>query len=208
MEDILEVYALPPEEEGDVVLVCMDEQPVQLLEGRYEAIEMKPGSPKKEDFQYIRKGVCSIFMFTAPHLGWRHVDALEHRTKVDWAHQIDYLVNTVFADKRKIRLVLDNLNVHTLGAFYEAFDPVKARAIVERLELHFTPKHGSWLNVAEIELAAMTRQCLSRRIGDLGVLRGELFAWEVSRNANSKTVNWHFTTENARGKLRFLYPKI
>jgi hypothetical protein len=206
MEDVLEVYARPPEE--NIVLVCMDEQPVQLTEGRYEAIEMKPGRPKKEDFQYIRNGTCSIFMFTAPHLGWRHVDAQEHRTKVDWAHQIDYLVNVVFSDKQKILLVLDNLNIHTLGALYEAFDPVKARSIAERLELHFTPMHGSWLNIAEIELAALSVQCLSRRVGDLGVLRGELSLWESSRNVVSKTVNWHFTTENARGKLRFLYPKI
>jgi hypothetical protein len=134
----------------------MDEQPVQLTEGRYEAIEMKPGRPKKEDFQYVRNGTCSIFMFTAPHLGWRHVDAQEHRTKVDWASQIDYLVNVVFSDKQKILLVLDNLNIHTLGALYEAFDPVKARSIVERLELHFTPRYGSWLNIAEIELAALS----------------------------------------------------
>jgi hypothetical protein len=136
------------------------------------------------------------------------VDAREHRTKVDWAHQIDYLVNIVFADKRKILLVLDNLNTHSLGALYEAFEPEKARSIVERLELHFTPKHGSWLNIAEIELAAMSKQCLSRRIGDLEFLRGELSLWEVSRNAGSKTVNWHFTTKNARGKLKFLYHKI
>jgi hypothetical protein len=206
MEDILDVYALPIDE--DIPLVCMDEQPVQLLKDRYEAIEMKPGSVKKEDFQYVRNGVCSIFMFSAPHLGWRHVDACERRTKVDWAHQIDYLVNTVFAGKKKVRLVLDNLNTHGLGSLYEAFSPVKARSIAERLELHFTPKHGSWLNIAEIELAALSVQCLSRRVGDLEVLRDELALWEVSRNTNSKTVNWHFTTENARGKLRFLYPKI
>ena len=206
MEDILDVYALPRDD--DVPLVCMDEQPVQLLKDRYEAIEMKSGSPKKEDFQYIRNGTCSIFMFTAPHLGWRHVDAMERRTKVDWASQVDYLVNVIFPDKRKIRLVLDNLNTHGLGSLYEAFDAVKARSIAERLELHFTPKHGSWLNIAEIELAALSVQCLSRRIGDLSFLRGELSLWEVSRNNNSKTVNWHFTTENARGKLRFLYPKI
>jgi hypothetical protein len=118
------------------------------------------------------------------------------------------LVNVVFSDKQKILLVLDNLNIHTLGALYEAFDPVKARSIAERLELHFTPRHGSWLNIAEIELAALSVQCLGRRVGDLGVLRGELSLWESSRNAVSKTVNWHFTTENARGKLRFLYPKI
>jgi len=146
MEDVLEVYTRPPEE--NIVLVCMDEQPVQLTEGRYEAIEMKPGRPKKEDFQYIRNGTCSIFMFTAPHLGWRHVDAQEHRTKVDWAHQIDYLVNVVFSDKQKILLALANLYVHTLGVLYEAFDPVKARSIAERLELHFTPRYSSWLNIA------------------------------------------------------------
>jgi hypothetical protein len=139
-----------------------------LLKDHYEAVELKLGSPKQEDFQYIRKGTCSIFMFSAPHLGWRHVDALEHRTKVDWAHQVDYLVNTIFADKRKIRLVLDKLSTHGLGSLYEAFSPAKARFIAERLELYFTPKHGSWLNIVEIELAALSVQCLSRRVDDWG----------------------------------------
>jgi len=206
MEDILEVYTLDRDE--NIPLVCMDEQPVQLLGNRYQTISMKPGSPEKEDYQYTRNGTCAIFMFTAPLEGWRHVDAQEHRTKLDWAHQIDYLVNGIFSDKQKIRLVLDNLNTHTLGSLYEAFDPEKARAIAKRLEIHYTPKHGSWLNIAEIELSALTKQCLTRRISELHVLRNEIAAWELSRNQASKTVNWHFTTNDARGKLKFLYPNI
>jgi len=206
MEDILAVYALPFDE--DIPLVCMDEQPVQLLKDRYEGVPMKSGSAQKEDYQYIRKGTCSIFMFTAPLLGYRHVDAQEHRTKIDYAHQIDYFVNVIFPDKKKFRLVQDNLNTHTLGALYEAFPPEKARSIAERLEFHFTPKHGSWLNIAEIELSALTKQCLNRRIGDLEVLRTEIGAWEKTRNDSQKSVDWHFTTDDARGKLKSLYPKV
>jgi hypothetical protein len=206
MEDILAVYALPYDE--NIPLVCMDEQPVQLLKDRYEGIPMKPGSVKKEDFQYIRNGTCSIFMFTAPLESWRHVDAQEHRTKIDYAHQIDYLVNTIYADKDKIRLVQDNLNTHTTGALYEAFPAEKARAIAEKLEIHYTPKHGSWLNIAEIELSALTRQCLNRRMGDLETLKREISAWETNRNLKTKSVDWHFTTDDARGRLKSLYPKI
>jgi hypothetical protein len=206
MEDILAVYAIPYDE--NIPLVCMDEQPVQLLKDRYESIPMKPGRVKKEDFQYIRNGTCSIFMFSAPLESWRHVDAQEHRTKIDYAHQIDCLVNTVYADKEKIRLVQDNLNTHTVGALYDAFPAEKARAIAERLEIHYTPKHGSWLNIAEIELSAMTKQCLNRRIGDLETLKKEISAWETNRNLTAKSVAWHFTTDDARGRLKSLYPKI
>jgi len=206
MEDILSVYALDPDDE--IPLVCMDEKPVQLLKDRYESAPMKPKSVKKEDFQYTRNGTCCIFMFTAPHLGYRHVDAQERRTKIDYAHQIDYLVNEIFPDKKKIRLVQDNLNTHTIGALYEAFTPEKARSIAERLEIHYTPKHGSWLNIAEIELSALTIQCLNRRIGDLDILRNEMSAWERCRNSSQKSVDWHFTTADARGKLKSLYPNI
>jgi hypothetical protein len=147
-------------------------------------------------------------MFTAPLESWRHVDAQEHRTKIDYAKQIDYLVNIVYADKQKIRLVQDNLNTHTIGALYEAFPAAKARLIAEKLEVHYTPKHGSWLNIAEIELSALTRQCLNRRMGDLETLKSEISVWETSRNANKKSVSRHFSTEDARGKLKSLYPKI
>jgi len=206
MENILAIYALPPDD--DIPLVCMDEQPVQLIEGRYETISMKEGSVKKEDYQYERCGTCNIFMFVAPHLGIRHVDVTDRRTKIDYAHQLDYLVNELFPDTPKIRLIQDNLNTHTFGSLYETFEPSKARSIAERLEFHYTPKHGSWLNIAEIELSALTLQCLDRRIGDKDILRREVMAWAAHRNEMSKTVSWHFTNEDARGKLKSLYPII
>jgi len=206
MEDILALYTLPPDD--NIPLVCMDEQPVQLLADRFEVIDMKPGSPKKVDYQYERNGTCNIFIFTAPHLGFRHIDVTERRTKIDYAHQIDHLVNEIFHDKEKIRLVQDNLNTHTLGSLYEAFAPAKARAIAEKLEIHYTPKHGSWLNIAEIELSALTTQCLCRRIGDIDSLQREVSAWVVNRNASQKAVDWHFSNEDARNRLKSLYPKI
>lgn len=206
MEDILDTYALPYDPE--IPLICMDEQPVQLLGDRYEAIEMAPGRPGKEDFQYTRNGTCSIFMFTEPLGGWRHASAKEHRTKLDWAEQIKELLEVHYPNVSKIRLVMDNLNTHTVGSLYEAFAPEVARTLAQRLEIHYTPKHGSWLNVAEIELSAMTKQCLNRRIPDLQRLNSEISAWEKSRNADQKTVDWQFTTADARGKLKSLYPKI
>jgi hypothetical protein len=206
MEDILDLYALPYNPE--IPLICMDEQPVQLLGERYEAIEMKPGSPRKEDFQYTRNGTCSIFMFTEPLGGWRHARAKEHRTKLDWASEIRELFEVLYPKSSKIRLVMDNLNTHVVGSLYEAFTPDLAHSFAQRLEIHYTPKHGSWLNVAEIELSALTKQCLNRRIQNLEKLNGEISAWEKSRNSGQKTVDWQFTTANARGKLKSLYPKM
>ena len=206
MEDILDTYALPRDPE--IPLVCMDEQPIQLLGDRYKAIEMKPGSPAKEDFQYTRNGTAAIFMFTAPLECWRHVDAQEHRTKLDWAHQIHALLTVHFPDAQKIRLVMDNLNTHVIGALYEAYPPEIARELVKRLEIHYTPKHGSWLNIAEIELSAMTKQCLDRRIDNLEEVRRQISAWELNRNSHQESVKWHFTTDKARGKLKSLYPEI
>jgi hypothetical protein len=206
MEDILDIYALPYN--PDIPLICMDEQPVQLLGDRYEAIEMKPGKPEKEDYQYTRNGICSIFMFTEPLGGWRHASAKEHRTKLDWAAEIRKLLEVHYPNVSKIRLVMDNLNTHVLGSLYEAFTPDIAHSLAQKLEIHYTPKHGSWLNVAEIELSAMTRQCLNRRISDLQKLNSEISAWEKSRNSDQKTVDWQFNTADARGKLKSLYPKI
>jgi transposase len=206
MEDILDLYALPYNPE--IPLICMDEQPVQLLGDRYETIEMKPGRPGKEDFQYVRNGTCSIFMFTEPLGGWRHVNAKEHRTKLDWAAEIRELLEVHYPNVSKIRLVMDNLNTHVIGSLYEAFRPEDAHSLARRLEIHYTPKHGSWLNVAEIELSAMTKQCLNRRIPDIEKLNKEISAWEKSRNSDQKTVDWQFTTASARGKLKSLYPKI
>ena len=206
MEDILDTYALPYD--PDIPLVCMDEQPVQLLGELYEAIEMKPGKVKKEDFQYVRNGTCSIFMFTEPHVGWRHVSAEEHRTKVDWAAQIKELLEVHYPSASKIRLVMDNLNTHSIASLYEAYPAETAHTLAKRLEIHHTPIHGSWLNIAEIELSALTLQCLNRRIGDLETLRKEIIAWEKTRNGAQKTVDWQFSTTDARGKLKSLYPKI
>ena len=204
MEDILDIYALPYDPE--IPLICMDEQPVQLLGEFIEPIEIKPGSLKKEDFQYVRNGTCAIFMFTEPLAGWRHVSAQERRTKLDWAKQIKQLLEVHYPNAKKIRLVMDNLNTHTIGSLYEAFEPEVARSLAGRLEIHYTPKHGSWLNIAEIELSALTLQCLNRRIGDLDSLRNEISAWNKLRNETAKTVDWQFTTQNARGTLKSLYP--
>jgi len=206
MEDILDTYALPYDPE--IPLICMDEQPAQLLGEYIEPIEIKPGDCKKEDFQYVRNGTCAIFMFTEPLAGWRNVNAEERRTKLDWAAQIKELLEIHYSNAKKIRLVMDNLNTHSIGSLYEAFSPDIARSLAQRLEIHYTPKHGSWLNIAEIELSALTTQCLNRRISDLGTLRKEISVWNKSRNESQKSVDWQFTANDARGKLKSLYPVI
>lgn len=206
MEDILETYALPYN--PSIPLICMDEQPCQLLGDTVEPIPMKPGKPKREDYEYIREGTCSIFVFTEPLNGWRHIEATKQRTRVDWAHQIERLLTEFYPEVERIRLVMDNLNTHTIGSLYQAFPAEKARKLAKRLEIHYTPKHGSWLNIAEIELSVVTQQCLSRRISSLDALNAQLSAWEKARNSSAKYVNWHFTTEQARGKLKSLYPKL
>jgi DDE superfamily endonuclease len=206
MEDILEVYALPYDEEYP--LVCMDEQPVQLLDQKLKPLKMTQGKVEKEDYEYIRKGSCCIFMFTEPLAGWRHVYASERRTKIDWAWKIRELLERFYPNAKCIRLVMDNLNTHNISSLYEAFEPEIALSLAKRLEIHHTPKHGSWLNVAEIELSAMTIQCLDRRIPSINALQEEISAWESQRNASQKCVDWHFTTADARIKLKSLYPKI
>ena len=206
MEDILEIYALPYDSE--IPMICMDEQPVQLLGEKLDPITMKPGKPRKEDYEYVRNGTCSIFIFTEPLAGWRHVVASERRTKKDWALQIQEVLDIHYPNAKRIRLVMDNLNTHTISSLYETFSPAKALSLAKRLELHYTPKHGSWLNIAEIELNALTKQCLDRRIADTSVLQDEISSWEVNRNAADKHVQWHFTTQKARDKLKWLYPKI
>lgn len=206
MEDVLEVYALPYDEK--IPLICMDEKPYQLLGEKLEPLPMGPGSPQKQDYEYIRNGVCSIFVFTEPLAGWRHVCAKEQRTKVDWANQIKELLEVHYPMAEKVRLVMDNLNTHTIGSLYEAFPPAQALALAKRLEIHYTPKHGSWLNIAEIELNVMTMQCLDRRIPSIVELNRHLAAWETARNHTTKHVDWHFTTQQARDKLKWLYPKL
>lgn len=206
MEDVLDVYQRPYDEKCPVV--CMDEKPFQLLGETREVIPMKPGKVKREDNEYIRNGTCSIFIFTEPLKGWRRTCVSERRTRVDWAEQIRILLEEDYPDIPKVCLVMDNLNTHTVSSLYEAFPPEKARELAKRLEIHYTPKHGSWLNVAEIELSIMERQALGRRIADISVLKLELSAWNIWRNNASKSVDWQFTTTDARIKLKRLYPVV
>jgi len=206
MEDILDLYAMARDPE--IPLVCMDEKPYQLLDNKLIPIPMKKGAVKKTDYEYERKGTCSIFMFTAPHENWRQTSVREHRTKVDWAEEIHYIMTEVFPHKEKVCFVMDNLNTHTKGSLYERYPAEIARAILKRMEFHFTPKHGSWLNIAEIELSAMERQCLTRRIPDIETLRTELKTWHTGRNSEQKTVDWQFKTPDARIKLKRLYPVL
>ena len=206
MEDILDLYQQPFNESYPVI--CMDEKPLQLLDEIRTAIPMQPGNPERQDGEYVRNGTCSIFIFTEPLAGWRHVYASERRTKVDWATQIRELLEIHYADTPKIRLVMDNLNTHSISSLYEAFPPEIARNLAKRLEIHYTPKHGSWLNIAEIELSVMTKQCLDRRIPSINLLRSELAQWECTRNKNQRGVDWQFTTETARIKLKRLYPQF
>jgi DDE superfamily endonuclease len=205
MEDVLDVYARPFD--PAVPVVCMDEKPYQLLAHARDPIPAAPGRDRKEDSEYVRCGTCSIFVWVEPLAGRRRVIARRQRTRVDWAEEVDHLLSVEYPDADKVVLVMDNLNTHTLGSLYEAFEPAKARALAERLEIHYTPKHGSWLNVAEIELSALIRQCLDRRIDDLDTLNTELAAWQAATNADQRQVNWHFTTGDARTRLRHLYPE-
>ena len=206
MEDILDLYQQPFDE--DCPVICMDEKPYQLLDEARRPIPMQPGKPAKRDSEYKRNGTCSIFLFSEPLAGWRHVAVHERRTRIDWAHEIRELLEVYYPGVYKIRLVMDNLNTHSIASLYEAFDPETARSLAKRLEIHYTPKHGSWLNIAEIELSAMTKECLGRRIPSLMELSMELREWESSRNKNQKGVDWQFTTDDARIKLKRLYPQF
>jgi hypothetical protein len=207
MEDVLEVYHRPYD--ALMPVVCMDEKPLQLLADVREGRKTAKGLPATYDNEYVRKGTCSIFLFTEPLAGWRHADAQEHRTRIDWAHQIEWLLSVKYPDTEKVVLVMDNLNVHHVSSLYQAFTPDKALALARRLEIHYTPKHGSWLDIAEIELSALSRQCLGmRRIDNLDDLQQEIGAWSNNRNAHQNGVDWQFTTKDARIKLKHLYPVI
>jgi hypothetical protein len=207
MEDVLAVYARPYDEKRPVV--CMDEKPYQLLGGSRDSMPIKPGSPEREDYEYIRLGTCSIFIFTEPLAGWRHAQAFPQRTKKDWANRVKWLLDELYPQAVKIVLVMDNLNTHVISSLYETFPPEEAFRLAGRLEIHYTPKHGSWLNVAETELSAMAAQCLGqRRIPKLTVLNAELAAWHTGRNQSQKGVDWQFTTVDARIKLKRLYPVV
>ena len=206
MEGVLDTYATPYDPRHPVV--CMDEQPVQLLKETRVPVPATAGHPRRVDFEYERAGTASLFLFCEPLAGLRLVTAREHRTKVDWAVEVEALLRTRYAGAEKVVLVCDNLNTHTKGAFYEAFGPEKARSVLRRLEFRHTPRHGSWLNVAECELSAMTRQCLAgRRIGTIEELRRETEAWQQAVNAKQRGVDWQFRTDDARVRLKSLYPK-
>lgn len=187
----------------------MDEKPYQLLGEVREPIPMTPDNVEKVDSEYVRKGTCSIFIFTEPLAGWRYVEAFEHRTKIDWANRVKWVLDSQYPNAEKVVLVMDNLNTHVISSLYEAFPPAEAFRLARRLEIHYTPKHGSWLDIAEIELSALAVQCLGRRrISSIEDLNRELSAWKTERNTNQKGVDWQFTTADARIKLKSLYPVV
>jgi len=204
MEDVLDVYTRPYDPRYPQV--CLDERPVQLLADVREPLPASPGVPAREDYEYERRGTANLFLWYEPLRSHRHVEATEHRCRDDWAHCIKDLVDVHYPDAEKIVLVMDNLNIHSPGSLYVAFEPEEAKRLADRLEIHYTPKHGSWLNAAEIELAVLSSQCLDRRLSDLETLAQEVTAWEDDRNATASVVNWRFTAADARIKLKYLYP--
>jgi hypothetical protein len=207
MEQVLETYAQPYEARHPVV--CMDEQPIQLLKETRVPVAATKDHPRRVDYEYERAGTASIFLFCEPLSGWRQVTVRPQRTKIDWALEVEELLRTRYAAADQVILVCDNLNTHTMGAFYEAFAPEKARAIIRRLEFRHTPKHGSWLNIAENELSSMTRQCVRhRRFATIDLLRSETTAWQTHSNARQRGVDWQFKVGDARRKLKSVYPKI
>lgn len=204
MEAVLDLYAQPVD--PDCPLVCFDEKPYQIVSETRLPIPCQPGQPAREDYEYKREGTCNIFMNVAPHLGWRQVEVSEHRCKPDFALQMRALVDEHFASAHKIRVVLDNLNTHTPGALYEAFGAPEAHRILQKLEFHYTPKHGSWLNMAEIELAVLSGQCLDRRFANQLRVGQAIRCWQEQRNRAQTKIQWRFTTKEAREKLKRLYP--
>jgi len=206
MEHVLDLYQSAPN--ADEPLVCMDETTKQLTLEEIAPLPAEPGRSRRYDTLYRRNGVAVIFMFFAPHLGWRRVEVREGKTRLDWAHAVRRLLEADYPDARKIHLVLDNLNTHGGASLYEAFPAEEAHRLLQRLEFHYTPKHGSWLNMAEIELSVLSRQCLNRRIADRETLRDETHAWQSARNAKKIGANWQFKTEDARIKLDKLYPTV
>ena len=207
MEEVLDVYARRYDSRYPVL--CMDEQPIQLLKETRTPISGTKKHPRRVDYEYERAGTASIFMFCEPLAGWRQVTARERRTKVDWAQEMEYLLRTRYASAKKVILVCDNLNTHTKGAFYETFEPAKARSLIRQLEFCHTPKHGSWLNIAENELSSMTRQCVTgRRFATIENLREETTAWQEHSNARQRNVDWQFQVDDARIKLKSIYPKL
>jgi len=206
MEDVLDLYTAPhPSEEP---LIAMDEASKQLLRGLHGPLPIGPGRPAREDYHYERRGVEALFVFFDPLRGWRRVSCRERRTRVDWAEEVRRLLDEDYPQARKVKLVCDNLNTHHIASLYEAFPAAEAHRLARRLEIHYTPRNGSWLNVAEIELSVLARQCLDRRIGSREELQAEVAAWQRERNADGSRVEWRFSTEDARVKLRLLYPQF
>ena len=211
MEDVLEVYQCRCGDNEVLVcevLVCLDETSKQQVKETRLLRPARPGAAGSYDYEYERNGVSNLFMLFAPLEGWRRVGVTDRRTKADWAWVVKQLVDEDYPHKERIVLVMDNLNTHHPSSLYEEFEPSEARRIAERLEIHYTPKHGSWLDMAEIEIGVMARQCLDRRIPDQSVLRREVGAWQQQRNRDAIRVNWRFTTSDARIKLKSLYPSI
>jgi hypothetical protein len=206
MEDILDLYHSPYDPARP--LVCFDESNKQLLAEVRQAYSLQPGQPERYDYEYERHGSRNLFMFFEPLRGWRHVEITAHRKKDDWAECMRYLVDKVYPDAEQIRVVMDNLNTHRLSVLYDVFPPTEARRLCQKVEIHYTPEHASWLNMAEIEFSVLGQQCLDRRIPGEAALTREVTAWEAERNARQATVHWQFTTEDARIKLRKLYPSI
>ena len=206
MEDVLEVYTQPNDPKRPQV--CMDETSKQLLADIQEPLPIQPGQPQRVDYEYKREGVADLFMFFEPLAGKRYVKVTDQRTRKDWAIAMQELADGLYPQAEKIVIVMDNLNTHSPASFYETFEPDEARRLINRFEFHYTPKHGSWLNMAEIELGILIRQCLSRRIADKATLTSEVKAWQDDRNAKVVKVDWRFTTTDARIKLKYLYPVI
>ena len=206
MEDVLEVYTRPHDPAQP--LVCLDETSKQLVAETRTPLPMAPGQPARHDYEYKRNGTANLFMLFAPLEGWRHVKVTERRTSIDYAHVLRDLSDIHFATAKKITLVQDNLNTHAPASLYEAFEPAEARRLIERFEWHYTPKHGSWLDMAESELAVLSGQCLARRIADRTTLEREVAAWTLRRNTHNARADWRFTTADARIKLKSLYPAL
>ena len=206
MEDVLAVYQRTYDEEHP--LICMDESSKQQIKEVRPPIPPKPGSVEKEDTEYERNGVSNLFLFFEPLAGQRHVAVTDQRTAIDWAHQIRHVVDELYPRAKLITLVMDNLNTHVGASLYKAFAPEEARRILGKLDIHYTPKHGSWLNMAEIELSILSRQCLDRRIPDQETLKKEVAAWQTERNASASPMEWRFTNDDARVKLKKLYPTL
>ena len=206
MEDVLDVYHRPYDPNFPVV--CFDESSKQLVAEKRKSISAAPGQLERYDYEYQRNGVRNLFLFFSPLVSWRHIKITEQRTHRDWANCMKDLVDVHFPEATRIRLIQDNLNTHNPVFLYEVFEPTEAKRILDKLEFHFTPKHGSWLNMAEIEFSVLSRQCLNRRIGDEASLVQEINSWVNNRNHSQATVNWQFTTDDARIKLKKLYPSI